>query len=330
MGDSVLVRDGIGAAVPAADTRARRTAPEDGKAEAAARPRQLVAAHPELRALMRPAPVTAWFGIGAVALQTGVAVAIADAPWWALLLAAYSVGAVVSLALLVLVHETIHNLVFRRTAANIWLGIFINLPNLFPSATSFRKYHLAHHRHHGDPILDGDIPGEREVEWVGRSPARKALWLFFMWAVQISRTRRMKSVAFADRWLFANVVAAGVFVLALALFAGPGAIAYLFLSSIFGIGLHPLGARWIQEHHQIADGQSTNSYYGPLNRLLFNAGYHHEHHDLAGIPWLHLPRVRRIAPEYYEGLHAHRSWTALLLRFLFDRSMTLDQQRHTA
>jgi sphingolipid delta-4 desaturase len=199
---------------------------------------------------MGPAPVTAWFGIGAVALQTGVAVAIADAPWWALLLAAYSVGAVASLALLVLVHETIHNLVFRRPAANIWLGIFINLPNLFPSATSFRKYHLAHHRHHGDPILDGDIPGEREAEWVGRSPARKALWLFFMWAVQISRTRRMKSVAFADRWLFANVVAAGVFVLALALVAGPGAIAYLFLSSIFGIGLHPLGARWIQEHHR--------------------------------------------------------------------------------
>ena len=64
MGDSVLVREGIGSAAPAADTRARRTAPEDGKAEAAARPRQLVAAHPELRALMGPAVATMIGGAG--------------------------------------------------------------------------------------------------------------------------------------------------------------------------------------------------------------------------------------------------------------------------
>ena len=41
------------------------------------------------------------------------------------------------------------------------------------------------------------------------------------------------------------------------------------------------------------------------------------------IPWARLPEVRRIAPEFYEGLHAYTSWTGLLVRFVRDREMTL-------
>ena len=33
--------------------------------------------------------------------------------------------------------------------------------------------------------------------------------------------------------------------------------------------------------------------------------------------------VRRIAPEFYEGLHAYTSWTALLARFVRDPDITL-------
>jgi sphingolipid delta-4 desaturase len=65
------------------------------------------------------------------------------------------------------------------------------------------------------------------------------------------------------------------------------------------------------------------SYYGPLNRMCFNVGYHNEHHDLVTVPWPRLPRIRSIAPEFYDSLHAHQSWTKLLLRFLGDRRITL-------
>jgi sphingolipid delta-4 desaturase len=41
------------------------------------------------------------------------------------------------------------------------------------------------------------------------------------------------------------------------------------------------------------------------------------------IPWSRLPRVRATAPEFYDHLYAHRSWTKLLLRFLGDRNVTL-------
>jgi sphingolipid delta-4 desaturase len=51
-------------------------------------------------------------------------------------------------------------------------------------------------------------------------------------------------------------------------------------------------------------------------------GYHNEHHDFAGIPWNNLPKLRRMAPEYYDSLKSYRSWTAVLLKFIFDPSMS--------
>jgi sphingolipid delta-4 desaturase len=69
--------------------------------------------------------------------------------------------------------------------------------------------------------------------------------------------------------------------------------------------------------------QETFSYYGMLNRLTFNVGYHNEHHDFPSVPWNRLPRIRSAAPEAYADLTAHGSWTSLLLRFLFDPEISL-------
>ena len=69
--------------------------------------------------------------------------------------------------------------------------------------------------------------------------------------------------------------------------------------------------------------QETNSYYGWLNRLALNVGYHNEHHDFPSVPWNRLPAVRRIAPEAYETLGSHGSWAKLLWQFLFDRRISL-------
>jgi len=94
-------------------------------------------------------------------------------------------------------------------------------------------------------------------------------------------------------------------------------------ATIFAIGLHPVGARWVQEHFAFAPGQETYSYYGPLNKVAFNVGYHNEHHDLVNVPWSRLPQIRMMAPEFYQGLHSYQSWTALLFRFIKDRQITL-------
>jgi sphingolipid delta-4 desaturase len=130
-----------------------------------------------------------------------------------------------------------------------------------------------------------------------------------------------------DRWYVANLVAQVGFIGALWAMAGWHAVLYLTLSSIFAIGLHPVGARWIQEHYLSFPNQETFSYYGPLNRVAFNVGYHNEHHDLMTVAWSRLPKVRAAAPEFYDSLHAHRSWTRLLLRFISDPALSLYSRR---
>jgi sphingolipid delta-4 desaturase len=287
------------------------------------RARALVRAHPEIRDLTGPAPITGAFVLLLVAAQVGIAWALRDVQWWLLAAAAWLVGAFLAHGLWVLIHDCTHNLVFRRPSHNHALQIFANLPLLLPAASAFRKFHILHHRHQGDPDLDVDLPQAIEARLIGHGLLGKALWMLNFWFFQSLRVVQLKRVSFVDRWYAANVVLALAFAAAVGAALGSGALLYLFLSAIFGIGLHPLGARWIQEHQLVEPDQETYSYYGPLNRVAFNVGYHNEHHDAVGVPWLRLPKVRRMAPEFYDGLYAHRSWTRIWLTFLFDPSQSL-------
>lgn len=292
-----------------------------------ARTTALLAAHPELSALFGPTPSSALYIAALVALQLGLATALARAPLWLVLICAYSLGAAANHALFVFLHECAHNLVLRTTRANKLVSLVANLPIVFPAAIGFRKYHLEHHAGQGEYDRDADLSGLGEAAWVGRSSLRKALWLLTYSVTEgLIRPGRITSVKLVDRWTVANLFVQLGFTAAVLLLLGGQALAYLALSLAFSIGLHPLGARWIQEHFLVAEAapeQETYSYYGPLNRLAFNVGYHNEHHDLVRVPWSRLPAVRAGAPEFYDSLYAHRSWTRLLLRFLLDPELTL-------
>jgi len=138
------------------------------------------------------------------------------------------------------------------------------------------------------------------------------------------RSFRVKEVPPADRWTLTNLAVQIGVNLAVYLLWGPKSLAYLALALFFSIGLHPLGARWIQRHYLVDGGeQETFSYYGRLNLLTFNVGYHNEHHDFPSVPWHRLPQVRTAAPEAYADLAAHTSWTRLLFQFLFDPEISL-------
>lgn len=297
-----------------------------GEDQHRARRRALLRAHPELKQLVGHEPRTVLF-IAAVWLgQVGLAAALSSQAWWVILLAAYAIGAIGALAIWALVHECSHDLVLRTAAGNRWLGMAASLPLALPVAQPFRKYHLMHHRYQGDAMLDGDIASPWECRLVRNLPMRKALWLLAGPLMQSLRPSRMKGIALFDRHTAANLALQLAFDAAVVWMLGWGALTFLLLSNAFALGLHPLGARWIQEHYEMRPGQETYSYYGPLNRMVFNAGMHVEHHDMPRVPWNRLPQLHLIAREHYDGLYSHSSWTRLLLRFVFDRSLSLDSR----
>jgi sphingolipid delta-4 desaturase len=219
-------------------------------------------------------------------------------------------------------HECAHNLVFRNPTYSKVMGIIGDFGLLFPGAMAFRKYHLMHHQHLGVYEKDPDIVSRTEGNIVGNSAIRKAIWVSVLGVSQALRPLKVTGAESSDRWLLVNIVAVVIVDIVIFVFFGPKALVYLGLSTLFALGLHPVGGRWIQEHHTDGDGQETHSYYGPLNKLSFNIGYHNEHHDFASIPWNNLPKLKKLAPDYYDTLNSYKSWTKVLFRFIFDKSMS--------
>jgi sphingolipid delta-4 desaturase len=294
----------------------------DGPIPHLGRAREIIKGHPEVKELFRPYPLSALYVVLLSAFQVAVAYLLRDAGLLWVMLAAYCVGAFASHALFVLIHDASHNLILKGTRANRLVGVLCNVGQGFPSAMSFRTYHLLHHWHLDEYDYDADLAFHWEAKLVGNSPFRKALWLLLFAAIEVVRPLRIRG-QFTDAWMVGNVIFVVAVDALIWSFCGTSGLVYVLCSTFFGIGLHPLGARWIQEHYTFIEGQETYSYYGILNRLAFNIGYHNEHHDLVKVPWVHLPKVKRMAPEFYDHLHAHRSLTRVLLQWLFNPQLDL-------
>ena len=295
----------------------------DGPEPHKARTQAILRDHPEVRSLIGRNPWSFAVILAVVGSQLTLAVVLAEARWWWVLLVAWCVGAFMNHALYVLIHEAAHNLIVPKRWQNHLAAILADLPNVLPAAISFRRYHLKHHSYQGIYELDADVPSRWEARLIGGGPLGKAFWLLLFPIFQVLRPPRLREIRFFNRWTALNWLAVLVSNVALWVLVGPGAVGYLLVSFFFSVGLHPLGARWIQEHYLTDDPQETYSYYGPLNLVALNVGYHNEHHDFPSIPWNRLPELRRRAPGYYDDLVYHGSWTRLLLRFILDREMSL-------
>jgi len=291
------------------------------------RRKQIESAHPDVSKLSEEKchSSAAWV-LGIVALQTGIAAAMYhwDVSWWIVAAVAWTVGALSDHAQWTLIHELTHNAVFESSDMNLIFHVIANLPIVFPSTISFKYFHGLHHSHLNEAYGDPDVPGPLENKLFGTSALGKATWLAFFFLIQPFRTIRFKPKFGAlTRWLVINWVVQMLFNVAVLYAFGLKGLLYLTLSSVFAIGLHPLGARWLAEHYSLQQPQETYSYYGSFNSFMFNVGYHNEHHDFPTIPWHNLPKVKAMAPEFYDNLWHHTSYWRLLREFLFTPSFTL-------
>ncbi len=287
------------------------------------RTRQILKQSPEIRDLIGKNRSTFLFIIFLVVFQITAAILLARQSWLPIFLAAYFLGAFADHALFVMIHECAHKLIFKNKIANRLAGIFANIPQIFPSSVAFERYHIKHHSFQGIHELDADLPNRWEARLINNYFFGKIIWFLFYPLFQAFRISRLKEIKPFDKWIALNWGLQIVFTAALWYFVGGKAVGFLALSFFFSVGLHPLGARWIQEHYLTHGQQETYSYYGPLNNVAFNVGYHNEHHDFPSVPWNKLPQIRKQAPEFYNTLSYHTSWTKLFIRFLFDKELSL-------
>ncbi|MDF1843555.1 MAG: fatty acid desaturase [Rubripirellula sp.] len=113
-------------------------------------------------------------------------------------------------------------------------------------------------------------------------------------------------------------------------FGGWMSVVYLLLSQLFITGfLHPhnFGIILSNSHfHGHTRYQPSSSLYGWSNKIYFNFGLHTEHHDIMGIPWHRLGKLREIAPEYYDKLVKTKSYAGLAYKFMSGDPATLEEQ----
>jgi sphingolipid delta-4 desaturase len=287
------------------------------------RRKEILAAHPEIKDLMKPDAGVAYWVVASFILMTGLAWVMSSASTLMVFFIAYAVGAFVCHAQWVLIHELTHDLAFRSPVLNTIFLLFANLNHIVPSSISFRYHHKMHHSHLNETYGDPDVPSPIEDRIFGHSLLGKAMWLSTFAVVQSVRTIRAPQ-PFEWATVF-NFIFNGIYAYLVFAYISPKALLFLFLSSMASVGfmLHPLGARWIAEHWAVHPNQETYSYYGPINKYAFNIGYHNEHHDFVGIPWNKLPLLKEIAPEYYKPLYYHASYLKVLWVYLTDPSFTL-------
>lgn len=292
------------------------------------RAKNMLQKYPEIRRLFGAEPKTMIIILTIVICQSILAIFLGMAGiekfWWLALLCAYIFGAFFNHASFVIIHEASHNAVFNKKVWNRFASCLVDLVNVFPTAEGFRVYHIRHHAHQGDYDFDADIPYIAEAKNIGNNPIFKAIWLLGFPVVQGLRPFRLKGIKMWNPWVILNSITTISYALILGYIFGWNAVIYLFFSFAFSIGLHPLGARWIQEHYTPeGDPQESFNYEGSLNTISLNVGLHNEHHDFPSIPWNRLGDLRKIAPEFYLPLKHHTSWFRLFFTFIFSERYDL-------
>jgi len=272
--------------------------------------------HPEIKQLMKLDPSSFWITVGLICVQLLICYLIQDWPVWAILLLAYALGGVMGNAFFVLVHDLTHFTAFKSRKANQFTAILANFGNGIPTAMAFGKFHADHHNYMGRPDMDPDMPCMYEIKFFTNT-FRKILHVIgmIMWYVVRPYCQGNKTPSVME---IVNIIAVIIWDAVVFYFLGWKAVLYMVIGSVAALGPNPVAFRYFAEHFEFISGQDTYSYYGPFNYIMMNVGYHVEHHDFPNIPWRQLPKVKEMAPEFYDTLPAHPSYFLLFWKYVTD------------
>lgn len=294
--------------------------------------RQIIKDHPEALALAGPDWRGAPAAVLILAVHWTVLWLVSQTNVLVVFLAAFFVGQVVLHSAAALIHETAHRLVFRHPRGKLLFDLLLEtITTSFGRQLTYQHEHVSTHH----PFL-GVYERDYEHEDVCRFLARRAyrakhptrqhlltaaelvvnlLPFGFLFADKIflpfyghATGRRVKdperhigatkAPAAEQRLFIAVSLAVNVF-----LFLAFGFLGWLFqiwsLSLFLGkCGVTNLGQS-LSEHPGDDFDVPTRSTYWWGNLLLFNTGYHHEHHTFPEVAWSRLPKLKALSPDAF-------------------------------
>ncbi|XP_078254981.1 sphingolipid delta(4)-desaturase DES1 [Rhinoraja longicauda] len=286
------------------------------------RRREILAKYPEIKLLMGPDHNLKWIVTLMVAVQVLAFYLVKDLDWKWVIFWAYMFGGCVNHSITLAIHEISHNAAFGNKYAqfNRYFGMFANFPVGLPYSVSFKRYHMDHHRYMGGNGIDVDIPTEFEG-WFFCTRLRKLFWVILQPLFYATRPLYINPKPITHLEI-TNLVVQLTFNLLIYHLWGVKPIVYMLAGSLLGMGLHPISGHFIAEHYMFLKGHETYSYYGPLNLITFNVGYHNEHHDFPSVPGCRLPQVKKIAADYYDNMPQYSSWVKVLYDFIMDDTIS--------
>lgn len=254
---------------------------------------------------------------------------------WSLLWTAVCLGAPLCSALYQCSVELAQNLCFGQPEKDRVLAIVANWVTGVPYAEWLRASHTAHLSFHNSPATattrDPEVPGDWELQHV-HGTAAKALYLLLHPWFLIGRWWRMRrTLAPSVRsMLWVNGLSQTVFNLWVWYGWGTPALMYMWTSTyLAATPWHPVAYYFLTQHHVCTADMSRNvpartySYYGVLNGLTLNAGYHRERHLCPRVPWSRLPLVRQLYRLRTHSSAVYRSWWQVIHEFVTEPVVTL-------
>ncbi|KAL4449331.1 hypothetical protein ABPG74_015713 [Tetrahymena malaccensis] len=280
------------------------------------RRRAILEKYPQIKNLFVKDSISAYITAAIVVFQLISAYYIQHASWPVYLTYMYVVGATLNHTMQALVHDLTHLTAFDSVILNRIFAFLSNVPTCIPSAMTFQHYHREHHLAMGDPKRDTDLPTEWEIRTFNR-PWKKIIFISLHPLFYAVRPFYIAPKGLGPLEIF-NLVLIMSTNFSVYYFMGPFAFLYLALSGFISMGLHPMAMHTIAEHYEFVKGQESYDYIGIANFFNLNLGYHIEHHDFPQVPWRLLPKVRAMAPEFYENIPVHTSYLRVGLAYLFD------------
>ncbi len=234
-------------------------------------------------------------------------------------------------ALLILMHDGTHYRLFRNRRLNDCVGELLLAWPFFVTMRSYRRNHIAHHRHMN---TDRDPDWSRKLnqpQWIFPKHWAEITWLLFgdisglnaIALIRLSRSLAGQDGAVPRSYMLSRLA---FYLAAAALIVVTGGLQLFLLYWVvpyftwLALILH---VRSIAEHFSIPDGSGVHAgvrttRVNALERLLLapnNVNYHAEHHRFPSVPFYRLPELHRLlisTPEFASAAHLTDGYLGVL------------------